>query len=412
LVLLTAAVLCGCAVGTTGEHLDVAGTEARATGTVVSDVGGEVEYWVQYGRTTTYGSETQHRTVTVDPGVRHTVAVNIADLERSTTYHYRLCARDSQQTGGPGCGEDRQFTTVNVDCGETITADLRLSGDLGCRALSRREGLVVGADGIDINLAGHGVEGIDFAIGNDGGFDDVTIRNGSLFALSVALRLDGASRNRIHDVRAGRLAHPNVSPPTSTGISITGGEDNIVRASRVEAERIGLLATDSSRLLVEGSTGLAAMGSRGPATAVEVRGDLARILRNEFGAGIAVTGAGNRVAGNRVVGQAFGIQVGGEGNVIAENEVRDTAAFFVVPESGDGIVVSSGSTGTILRGNLAISNDEDGIDVRSAGTRLRDNTANDNGDLGIDAVQGVMDRGGNAASGNGNPLQCRNVSCG
>jgi parallel beta-helix repeat protein len=98
--------------------------------------------------------------------------------------------------------------------------------------------------------------------------------------------------------------------------------------------------------------------------------------------------------------------------VIAENEVRDTAAFFVVPESGDGIVVSSGSTGTLLRRNLAISNDGDGIDVRSAGTRLRDNTANDNGDFGIDAVQGVMDRGGNTASGNGNPLQCRNVSCG
>jgi hypothetical protein len=299
LVLLTAAVLSGCATGRTGEPLGVAGTEAQVFGTVISDAGGEVEYWVEYGPTTTYGSETQHQTVTFDGGAQRGVAVNIGNLERSTAYHYRLCARDSQQTGGPGCGEDRQFTTVNVDCGETITADLRLSGDLGCRALSRREGLVVGADGIDINLAGHGVEGIDFAIGNDGGFDDVTIRNGSLFALSVALRLDGASRNRIHDVRAGRLAHPGVSPPSSTGISIAGGEDNVVRASRVEAERIGLLATDSSRLLVEGSTGLAAMGSRGPATAVEVRGDLARILRNEFRAGIAVTGAGNRVAAIR-----------------------------------------------------------------------------------------------------------------
>jgi parallel beta-helix repeat protein len=413
LVLLTAAVLSGCAAGTTGEPLGVTGTEAQVGGTVISDVGGEVEYWVEYGRTTTYGSGTEHQTATVDRGVQRTVVVNIANLERSTTYHYRLCARDSQQTGGPACGGDRQFTTVNVDCGETITADLRLSGDLGCRAVSGEDGLIVGADGIDINLAGHGVEGVNFAIRNDGGFDDVTVRNGSLYAIAVALRLDGASRNRIRDVRAGRLSSPFVEPSTGTGISIAGGEDNVVRASRVEAERIGLLATDTSRLLVEGSTGRAAMGSRGPATAIEVRGDLARILRNELGAGIAVTGAGNRVAGNRVVGQAFGIQVGGEGNVIAENEVRDTAAFSVVPESGDGIVVSPGSTGTLLRANLAISNDEDGIDVRSADTRLRDNTANDNGDFGIDAVQGVIDLGGNTASGNGNPLsQCRNVSCG
>jgi parallel beta-helix repeat protein len=411
-LVLNAAVFSGCAAGTTGEHLDVAGTEARATGTVISDVGGEVEYWVEFGRTTAYGSETQHQTVTVEKGVQRTVEVNIANLERSTTYHYRLCARDSQQTGGPGCGEDRQFTTVNVDCGETITADLRLSGDLGCRAVSGEDGLIVGADGIDIDLAGHDVQGVNFAIANDRGFDDVTIRNGSLYAIAVALRLDGASRNRIREVRAGRLSSPFTAPSTDIGISIAGGEDNVVRASRVEAGRIGLLATESSRLLVEGSTGLAAMGSRGPGTAVEVRGDLARILRNEFEAGIAVTGAGNRVAGNRVVGQAFGIQVGGQGNVIAENEIRDTTALFVVPESGDGIVVSSGSTGTLLRANLAISNDEDGVDVRSAGTRLRDNTANDNGDFGIDAVQGVSDLGGNTASGNGNPLQCRNVSCG
>ena len=33
-------------------------------------------------------------------------------------------------------------------------------------------------------------------------------------------------------------------------------------------------------------------------------------------------------------------------------------------------------------------------------------------DFGIDAVSGVVDLGGNTASGNGNPLQCRNVFCG
>jgi hypothetical protein len=61
---------------------------------------------------------------------------------------------------------------------------------------------------------------------------------------------------------------------------------------------------------------------------------------------------------------------------------------------------------------VANSNSDDGIDVRSATTRLRDNHADDNGDFGIDAVVGVVDLGGNTASGNGNPLQCRNVFCG
>jgi hypothetical protein len=33
------------------------------------------------------------------------------------------------------------------------------------------------------------------------------------------------------------------------------------------------------------------------------------------------------------------------------------------------------------------------------------------GDFGIDAEPGRTDLGGNSASGNGNPLQCRNVFC-
>ena len=40
------------------------------------------------------------------------------------------------------------------------------------------------------------------------------------------------------------------------------------------------------------------------------------------------------------------------------------------------------------------------------------NTASTNGDFGIDAAAGVTDLGGNTGSGNGNPLQCRNVFCG
>jgi hypothetical protein len=52
-VVLVGAGLCsGCAVGTTGSPSNVTGTEAVVGGSVVSDVGGEVEYWVEYGPTT------------------------------------------------------------------------------------------------------------------------------------------------------------------------------------------------------------------------------------------------------------------------------------------------------------------------------------------------------------------------
>jgi parallel beta-helix repeat protein len=64
-----------------------------------------------------------------------------------------------------------------------------------------------------------------------------------------------------------------------------------------------------------------------------------------------------------------------------------------------------------VRGNHAHGNDGDGIEVQGTETRITDNTADANGDFGIDAVAGVIDGGGNMASGNGNPLQCRNVFC-
>jgi hypothetical protein len=42
---------------------------------------------------------------------------------------------------------------------------------------------------------------------------------------------------------------------------------------------------------------------------------------------------------------------------------------------------------------------------------VRQYTANANHDLGITAVRGVIDGGGNQASGNGNPAQCTNIAC-
>src|SRR5215213_4445622 len=185
-MVLGATVCAGCATGQTGSPNGVAGTAASVFGNVVSDAGGQIEYWVEYGTSTAYGSQTAHQTATVQQNALRGVLVSITGLQRSTTYHYRVCAQDSQQKGGPGCGEDKQFATVNVDCEDTITADLQLSGDLNCLDTGARDGPVVGADGIDIDLAGHELRGAHLALANSGGFDDVTIHGGSLYAIGTA----------------------------------------------------------------------------------------------------------------------------------------------------------------------------------------------------------------------------------
>ena len=94
---------------------------ASIDGTVVSDAGGQVEYWVQFGPTSAYGSESAHQTIATAENTPTGVRASVDGLARSTTYHYRLCAQDGSQKGGPGCGEDHRFKTQSFACGETVT---------------------------------------------------------------------------------------------------------------------------------------------------------------------------------------------------------------------------------------------------------------------------------------------------
>jgi len=378
----------------------------------VSNTDGEVEYWVEYGSSTDYGSQTAHGTRTVQKNVPGAAIVTITGLQRATTYHYRVCAQDSQQTGGPGCGEDEQFTTTNVDCDDTITANLRLSGDLDCVRTGGRNGPKIGADGIDIDLASHLLSGQSFALQNSG-FDDVTIHSGNLFALGDALLLDGASRTVLRDATSGLLQGTFTGPSTSTGVRIEGGQANVIRRSSVFGASSSVSAVGSPGLLVVDSTLVSGAGSRGGGTSVDLRSDLARVLRNRLDAEVYVNGSSNRVVDNEIHAVGFGIELfGGHDNLLADNNVHDTQILSFMTDAGDGILVRAAAIGSRLRGNAATGNFDDGIDVRSPSTKLRNNRADDNDDFGIDAVSGVTDLGGNTASGNGNAFQCRNVFCG
>jgi len=412
---LLVAACAGCAAGVSDDVGLVSGTTALLQGQVISDTGGDVEYWVEYGPTTAYGSETDHATLNVEQNQPRVVVRQIVGLSRSTTYHVRVCAQDSQQQGGPRCGEDLQFTTVNVDCGDTLTANLKLSADLDCTGRGMT-GLIIGAHGLNINLAGHGViGGGGAAIANTGGYDDVTIHDGSVNSLVSGVVLDGARRNLIRNIRAGLGVPGRPGFFTSTAISVSSGEANVIRDTTMMGESSGLTVNGSTGLLVDGSEAAGRFAS-----GIRLVADFARIHDTDFrsaqGAGLGVEGSSNRIVGNRGTGAASGgINIlSGAGNVVAENELLqgfipsfgDASGAF-----GDGIFVASAVTGTRLRANVANQNGGDGIEVQGPGTRLKDNTANDNTDFGIDAVAGVVDHGGNAASGNGNPLQCRNAFC-
>lgn len=288
-------------------------------------------------------------------------------------------------------------------CGQVVTTSVRLDESLRC---PDTDGLVIGADGITINLNGHGIhQGIGFrgpgsAIANRGGYDGVVIRNGGLGADGQGIDLAGASNTRIIDVSA------------SGGVSavhIEGGAGNqILRGDFRGFGGIDVSGSASLRVTDAAVTSAQSFGIR-------LQGSSGSIARNRLdGGGIWVQGNDNRVADNVAVGALHaGIEVAsGANNVVARNWVVNTRPVFSPADTtGDGIRVGAFTAGTVIRENIAVGNGEDGIDVESSGVRLVRNLANDNTDLGIDARPGAVATG-NQASGNGNPAQCAGITCG
>src|SRR5688572_2702615 len=79
-------------------------------------------------------------------------------------------------------------------CGQVLTRSTTLTADLlNCPG----DGLVIGANGVVLNLNSHTVDGVGLGVGirNDG-FDRVTIRNGTVQDFDYGIQLNaGTERN-------------------------------------------------------------------------------------------------------------------------------------------------------------------------------------------------------------------------
>jgi large repetitive protein len=355
-----------------------------------------------------------------------------------------------------------------VSCGDVITKDTTLQNDLtNCPG----DGIVIGADKITLDLNGHTIEGsCHFANGpdcvpqdgidNSGGYDRVRILDGTVRLFSQGVTLVGAEKNRLAGLTvfggAPAVLLSDSDRNTITRSSIDGGvlirvgnglelrngsDRNELVDSQVDANEgaIAILGSEGNHLArseIGGfAYGIAVGGLFGspvaasdrtvisrnditsPFTAIEVvDSDKSVITHNSARAELSIDGDRNRIDRNDVQNSPPGFTLAtiripdGVGNLVRGNTV--SGAF------GDDILVESAATETRVVGNLATQPEpcpadlcDDGIDVDAPGTLIRANVATNNGDLGIEAVPGVIDGGGNRASGNGNPLQCLNVVC-
>jgi dipeptidyl aminopeptidase/acylaminoacyl peptidase len=144
LALMAVALGSGCATGLPGTPTYVTDISATVNGIVATSHGGSVSYWVEYGTSTSYGSQSTHRSQVAAAESAFRVSVPIAGLTPGRTYHYRICGHDSQPGVGAHCGPDATLETA-VQAGRSGIAfsSNRGPGEDG----SEFDVIVMGSDG-------------------------------------------------------------------------------------------------------------------------------------------------------------------------------------------------------------------------------------------------------------------------
>src|SRR3954467_7575534 len=212
-------------------------------------------------------------------------------------------------------------------CGDTITTDTTLHHNLtNCP----NNGIVIGANGVTLNLNGHLVDGdgtpasggdsetelCDVGVVNDG-HDGVTVRRGSV-------------REFLYGVFVGRARHNRV-----LGIS---SSKNLV---------FGFVVAESARSLVRRSSGSNNVAPEGDGM-ILFRSDHIRIRRNAFrrnpGPGIHVLDSShNLIKRNRLSRNGPGILMDADHNRVRRNRLT----------RGAGILVGRGSQNVIARNRVS-----------------------------------------------------------
>ena len=292
----------------------------------------------------------------------------------------------------------------HVTCGQAITQDTVLDSDLlDCPG----DGVVIGADNITLDLDGHTIDGGGGSSGvsNDGSYDGITIKNGSIKQFEFAVDMYEANDVVVSDM--------SFTETISHAVLFVRSNNCALRESVSYGGHAALVnPLESTNCVIEHNSAFASGENRSEAIFLYKTHNVTVRSNWVSGAyrGIHVgSAADNVIMDNDLWGNIRGIEVfDSSGTWILRNDVRRST------ESGIhiwGDVSGTHVSGTRIAGNLARRNGDDGIHIEAPDTSVARNLANKNADLGIQAVPGVTDRGGNHARNNGNPAQCTNVAC-
>lgn len=268
----------------------------------------------------------------------------------------------------------------HVSCGDVITTDTTLDSDVGPCVAS--DGIIIGADGITLDLNGFEVFGgpLD-GEGNIGvrlnGRLNVTVTNGTVrdFDAGVAL-IGGSTSNKITAI----TARDNIGSTLSAfgdGIAISDSHDNLIKDNIATGngpfDGIGLFGSSSGNTINHNT-----VTNNDVASSPTVNQDDG--IRLEPGT------SNNKVVNNTVHGNGLdGIAVffQSTGNVIENNDIRDNGFHDKIHRKGDGIRVFSEGNNTLIKSNSVFDNAANGIRVDSLNNDILDNKTGGNG-VGIE----------------------------
>jgi parallel beta-helix repeat protein len=225
---------------------------------------------------------------------------------------------------------------AHLVCGQTITTSTRLSEDLtGCGAT----GLVIGADGITLDLHGHAIRGVNAAASIGiviDGHRRVTIRNGTVSDFfDAGVSFHAAPHGAVQRLHIVRIGAGGVEPQASTGIRIDHAPGTRVTDS-VVANAVKAFQSDGVDVLTSPGT--------------LIRGN--RLVRNAWNGAVVLFSPHSRVAGNVLDGNGNnGLEVNGASDrtAVVRNLARHNTQFGLVVGSVQGARV----TGNRVSGNGA-----------------------------------------------------------
>ena len=278
----------------------------------------------------------------------------------------------------------------HVACGDTLTADTTLDSDLNC---TTTPGLIIGADGITLDLNGFTVTGSACG-GCHGirivGFIDVTIKNGTVVGFEQGIRGEGVSRLIIKDLTlTGQTSSHAIDILDSEDVEIKDTSISLVttfigpeaiRLESVDGVEVKNVHVDGGFIGVNFACGLCD-GSELPTNGMVADSTFegtfigvlianssdARVENNEIGlvsGGVDLFGVvpsrgirvgdflpntGTKIVGNQISNYGYGILA----NDMSASKIHGNIA---TGNSVDGIRLQAGSAGNKVTGNTATGN--------------------------------------------------------